>query len=247
MKKLNSIFFLIFLIFIIFLGCKKKIEEPFQDQYLLETYQSFLDGLILDCPTDSSEYYFKAKIKGEETCYYDGIDGKKLLFGITAKYTTVSPNTSTANPSYAVKSAILSIRNEPFVQADDYILIGFPDFAFERDTVEYLDSIFSIEYHEIRSNLEEPDRFQVELQMMDLVKENAGVYFPISTRFGNQDDSYIRFRNVEQIREFGHVYYSIEMEVECNLYHWPQYGKEGLWGKVEDGIFVAKFLAKYKQ
>ena len=32
-----------------------------------------------------------------------------------------------------------------------------------------------------------------------------------------------------------------------NLTPITKYGKEGLWGKVEDGIFVAKFLAKYKE
>lgn len=231
-------------LFLVIISCKK--EEVYYNVYLVETYQKLLEGLELDCPSGTSDNYFYATIAGQETCYLEGVDEKQLIFGITAKFTTSSPsfNTNSQPPSDLRRAAFLSIRNSPVIYGEDYVQFEFPDYEFHRDTVEYLDSIFSIEYHEIRSHESEVDKFKVELSMVDVVQESGGgINFPISSRFGNQEESYLRFRKVESFRENGHTYYYIEMEVECKLYHWPQNGKEGLWGTIENGIFVATLKA----
>lgn len=222
-------------------------EEPQYNEYLVTTYQQLLDNLVLDCPSDTSEYYFKATIAGQPTCYFDGVDGRKLKFYSTVKFTTPSPSFNTGNlPNDVRNSAYLDIKHKPTRQGEDFVRVKFPDYDFDRDLVEYLDSLFAIEIHELAATTEEADiKFEVELSMIDMKypETDGGIVFPISTRFGNQDDSYIRFRKVEKTLEQGYVYYYIEMEVECSLYHWPQNGKEGLWGKIENGILVAKFKA----
>ena len=77
---------------------------------------------------------------------------------------------------------------------------------------------------------------------MDKKTVGGGNVYSISSRFGLQEDSYIRFRKVEKSVINGVTSYDIEMEVECNLYHWPQYGQEGLWGRMEDGLFVGTLV-----
>ena len=212
--------------------------------YLVEAYQRSLDNLILDCPADTSEYYFKATIDGTRTCYYVGGDSLQLFFSTTSRFTTPSPTFNTGDTiSDRRKGARLSIRHVPVIEGDDYVYIHFPDYAIGRDTLEYLDSLFAIEYHKVSATKEERENFTVEFAMVDISNGYVVLLNSIFSYFGPQDDSYVRFRKVEKTREADGTYYYIEMEIECNLYHWSQYGQEGLWSKLEDGIFVAKFRA----
>ena len=221
------------------LACQK--EKP--DRFFV-TYQRLLDNLVLGCPDDISEYYFKATIDGTPTCYYAGIDSLHLIFNNTSRFTTPSPSFNTGDTiSDRRKGARLSIRHIPVIEEEDYVFIHFPDYALGRDTLEYLDSLFNIEYHKVSAAKEERDNFTIEFAMIAVSNGYTVYRNSMYSYFGPQEDSYVRFRKVEKSREADGTYYYIEMEVECNLYHWPQYGQEGLWSKLEDGIFVAKFRA----
>ena len=227
------------LLLIVFLACQK---ESLNKRAI--RYQMLLDNLVLDCPTDTSEYYFKATIDGTPTCYYAGVDSLQLLFKNVSIFTTPSPTFNTGDTiSDARKGAHLSIRHIPLIQGYDYVYIHFPDYALGRDTLEYLDSLFNIEYHQVSTAKEERENFTIEFAMIDVSNGYVTLRNSMYSYFGPQDDSYVRFRKVKKTKEADGTYYYIEMEVECNLYHWAQYGYEGLWSKLEDGIFVAKFRA----
>ena len=236
-----KIFKIVFPLLLLFtLACQK---EPRLKQRFI-TYQKLLNNLALDCPTDTSEYYFKAAIKGTPTCYYAGIDSLQLFFGTTSIFTTSSPSFSTGDTISDIrKGARLAIRHSPMRDQEDYIFIHFPEYAIHRDTLEYLDSLFNIEYHKVAASKEERDNFTIEFAVVDKPNGSLAHRYPIQSIYGPQDDSYVRFRKVEKTREADGTYYYIEMEVECNLYHFYQNGQEGLWSKLEDGIFVAKFRA----
>ena len=227
------------LLLISFLACQK---ESLNKRAI--RYQMLLDNLVLDCPTDTSEYYFKATIDGKQTCYYSGVDGLQLFFSTTSRFTTPSPQLNTGDTiSDARKGARLSIRHSPAIQGEEYVYIHFPDYALGRDTLEYLDSLFNIEHHDVAAAKEERDNFTVEFSLVAIKNGSSSIRNAISSIYGPQEGSYVRFRKVEKTREADGTYYYIEMEVECNLYHFYQNGQEGLWSKLEDGIFVAKFRA----
>ncbi len=43
-----------------------------------------------------------------------------------------------------------------------------------------------------------------------------------------------------KLQEADGGYYDLEFEFECDLYHFPQDGKTGLWSPLKKGIFVGK-------
>ena len=222
-----------------FLACQK---EPLNKRAI--RYQKLLDSLVLDCPIDTSEYFFKATIDGKQACYYAGVDDLVLYFGISSIFTTPSPQFNTGDTISDIrKGASLRILHTPVIEGEDYVFVRFPQYSIDRDTLEYLDSLFNIEYHKVAATEEERDNFTIEFALIAVANGSITIRNAISSVYGPQDDSYVRFRKVEKSREADGTYYYIEMEVECNLYHFYQNGQEGLWSKLEDGIFVAKFRA----
>ena len=241
MKLLQSLL-LLFSAVILLLSCgEDDTLTPREIRYA--KYQGFLDSMVLDCPEDTSQYYFKAIVNGQQVCHYDGVDGLKLRFGFTSKFETPSPSLGAGDTiSNARRGARLNIKYYPPRQKTPYFSVCFPCFPLERDRIDYLDSLVSkqIDYP-VRSTPEEENAFLIELVMLDLRDEYGGLAYPISSKFGPQDGSYVRFRKVERIREDTRLFYYIEMELACKLYHWDQNGQEGLWSTLEEGLFVAKF------
>ncbi|MEM9921351.1 MAG: hypothetical protein AAF990_24840 [Bacteroidota bacterium] len=237
MKKIAFLFLLLYLAS----SCRKEDIDP---RHI--TYQAFLDNMVLDCPEDTSQYYFKAIINGQQNCYYDGIDGKRMKFAVTSKFTTPGPSfTSGDTISDARRGARINFKDFSFQTGEDYFEIKFPCFPLNQDTVAYLDSLFAIKQHRIRTSLEEEEKFAVILYMIDVAPgTNSGLFYPISSEYGPQDNSFLRFRKVEKTIEDDIVHYYIEAELECKLYHWEQLGKEGLWANVEQGVLVVKFSVK---
>ena len=223
-------------------GCGK---EYVHEHASSDTYIHLLDNLNLDCSIDTSVNYFRGTVLNQDVCHYDGIDGRELHFGIYNRFTTSSPELSTGTVIEGIRRfAKFTIRLSPVVTGEEFVEIITPVYAIERDTLEYLDSLFSIEYHPVAS-AEEEDKFIIQLVFIDVINSeiNGGLRFKISTIFGAQRESYVRFRKVKKTEEPDGIYYHIEMELQCNLYHWPQYGQYGLWSRIEDGVFVAKFRA----
>jgi len=243
---------LISAIALLLFACYK--EEFHYDPYLVSTYQQFLENLILDCPADTNQYYFKGIINDYQTCYYNSVDGRILSADIYSKFTTPGPSFNTGDPISDLRiGLIISLPHYPYRQGADYIKISFPDVSGNVDKVEYLDSIFAIKNYRVKSgtgyettnlNINE-NKFNITLEMIDLSKDgNGGNVFIISSQFGSQEDSFVKIIKADKSIENGEVYYSIMLQLECNLYHWPQYGKKGLWGKVKSGILAAKFKVK---
>ena len=233
---------ILLLILTVFLtACAK---EPVHKHASSDTYKFLLDNLELDCSSDTSTNYFRGTILDQDVCHYDGVDGRVLGFGISTKFTTPSPEFTTGvEITDARRLAWFSIWHSPFITGEEFIEIEAPVYAIGRDTLDYLDSLFSIEYHPVASSKEEEDKFTISLVFVDVRWSTGGLAFSISSVFGAQRESYVRFRKVKKTEEPDGIYYHIEMELQCNLYHWPQYGQYGLWSRIEDGVFVAKFRA----
>ncbi len=240
-------YYLIYIVFIFLAltGCEK--DKRNYSPYLVETYTEFLDSLDLHCPEGESENYFTGIVKNQYTCYKDGIDNYRLRFSLVSSFITDSPTLTIGDPNSS-SLYLYKLSFEPLYPASgkESLNILFPYFNPNRDIVEYLDSIFSIKYHKIKSDIDgnEFDRstskFFIELRMVDYSDKRAKA-FPISTMYGNQDDSYIMIKKVEKRVIFGKINYTLEMNLKCDLYHNPQFGKEGLWGKIEDGKIIVHF------
>lgn len=257
MSYKNLVFYIV--LFITIHGCC--IDEPDNNTYFTKTYQNILDSsLVFKCDDIISDNYVKAIIGGQEACYYDGYDNNFLQFYIVNKYITSSPSTG-GQISDARRGCILGIRPIKPIYRRHSISFQFPDFNIGVDPIVYLDSIFGIYEHQIigvEDVKDDPNLDFVENALLkstggflkkfkiDLIIPNdtIGNTFKISSIFGNQKGSYLRVKKAEKIIERDGVYYEIIFEFHCKLYHFPQYGKEGLWGTIENGLFVAKIKAE---
>jgi len=164
-----------------------------------DTYKYLLGNLGLDCSSDTSTNYFRGTILGQDVCHYDGVDGRALRFGIANRFTTPSPEFTTgATVEDLRRLAVFTIRPSPAVTGEEFIEILTPVYAVERDTLEYLDSLFGIEYHPVASTEKEEDKFVIQLVFIEVINPNinGGNRFKISTIFGAQRESYVRIRHV---------------------------------------------------
>ncbi|MEO1518242.1 MAG: hypothetical protein AAFV95_24695 [Bacteroidota bacterium] len=239
MKKLLFLPLALLMLF----SCKDD-DDPSPREIRYQIYQEFLDGLEFDCPSDStSAYYFKGAINGEQACYYDGIDGVEVSFGFLSKFET--SGSSTSDSVFNVRQgANLLFVPFPLENGEEFIDLIFPCFERGKSRIEYIEALFAIENHQILSDQLEDNGFEVMLNLMELRGKNEGVTYPLSTRWGPQPNSYLRLRKAERSRIDDTIYYEIEMELACDLYHWEQNGQTGLWGRIEQASIRAKFPIK---
>lgn len=222
-------------------ACKKEDSEP---RHNVVTYAQVLADMELDCPEGKSNYFMEAYLDDEQVCYYDSIDNRLLHFGIYKGFTTPSPSFSSGGAvSDIYRTAILQFRYVPELPwAEDQIVIQFPQVEITRDTFAYLDSIFAITTHDVRASKEDRGDFLIDFQLAEPAQINGTLIYTISTRFGDQTDSFIRFNEVRKTIEEGDIYYYINMDFECKLYHWgDQYEQYGLWRNLTGGRVIAKF------
>lgn len=125
------------------------------------------------------------------------------------------------------------------------------DYEPHRNIVEFLDSIFSIKYHKIKSICDgnklqrSKTKFEVELLMVDAINNTGGGNgFLISTIYGKQNNSYVMIDNIQKNEKYNKVFYTLDMKIECGLYYDPVNKKEGLWGNIEDGHVMVNFSVK---
>ena len=244
-----------------FFSCEK--ERPV-NPYFAEVYPQILEGIDIECIEGESEYYIYAKINGEEICVYEDHVDVGFKFGVTTTFTTSSPEFTTGEiPSNARRTPILFLGN-PSLPHQEYFNFGFPNFHVGRSVYDFLDSLTHIKNHDvmgeedvvvpdgtpidveglIRSGGGFKNNFLIKMNSLDKYTETGGITFSISTIFGNQDGSYLRFNEVRKIKEPDGIYYFMDISFECNLYHWPQYGYEGLWGEIREGRIVVKVKVK---
>jgi hypothetical protein len=164
------------------------------------------------------------------------------------------------NVSNARRGCGISIRPKNWVSREKYLLVSFPDFNLSIYPIAYFDSLLAIPEHQILGVddiKEDPNldfvqnafikagggflqKCKIELQVLDAI----GNSFVLSTVFGSQKDSYLKIKKVKKTTFNGSVFYDLVFDFRCSLYHWPQYGKQGLWGTVENGTFVTRIKAK---
>lgn len=249
----------VIIVFVIVLsGCCK--DEPYINPYFKENYNDILvNHLNFDCEDHVAENYMKAIINGQQACYYDDHDGYFMDFAFTSKFTTSTPST-TGTVSNARQGCHLTIRPFQLETRKKYLLFSFPDFNLSVDPIHYLDSLWAISDHSIlgvEDIKEDPNLDFVQNAFLKagggilkkckielIVYDAPGNSFVISTVFGSQKDSYLKIKEVRKTTAKDGVFYDLVFDFKCSLYHWPQYGKQGLWGTVEDGTFVARIKAK---
>ncbi|MFT6337886.1 MAG: hypothetical protein ACI86M_003189 [Saprospiraceae bacterium] len=258
---MNKHIFLL-IVFVIAISSCCKEDEKMINPYFAKVYPQILDSIELECDPDTSYNYVFAEINNTDFCRYESKVGKFEL-NKSSKFMTSSPTIGSGevDPD-ARQGASLDLGDIHLKNRHEVLQIKFPDFKLGRNFIEYLDSIFSIEEHDIigledivipdGTDIEEEallkfsggylKSFLIELGAVDRVNitESGGNGFSLRSIYGDQEDSYIRFTNVEKTKDDEHVYYDLEIDFSCNLYHWPQYGYEGLWGEVRNGKIIAK-------
>lgn len=250
----------VIIVFIILLsGCCK--DEPYINPYFKENYNDILaNHLNFDCEDLIADNYMKATINGQQACYYDGHDGYFMDFAFTNKFSTSSPSTL-GTISNARQGCHITIRPVQRAIGEKYLFFSFPDFNLSVDPIHYLDSLWAISDHSVlgvEDIKEDPNldfvqnafiksgggilkKILIELYIQD---DTTGNNFIISSVFGSQKDSFLKIKKVRKTTNIDGVFYDLVFDFKCSLYHWPQYGKQGLWGTVENGTFVAKIRAQ---
>lgn len=248
--------FKLLLLTILIVSCSKKETT---NAYFAELYPQVLEAIDIECTESHAEYYISALINGQEFCHDQDKVGE-FSFGVSNKFTTDLPSTSAGSSQSNARHGLTLKLGYPYEQLRENFRIHFPDFELIRSAYDHLDSLIIVGKHDVmgaedvripegtslvdRFNLEAGqgylEDFLVTLNSIDLKQETGGINFIISSVFGNQDGSYWRFNEIKKTVEADGTYYFMDIEFECNLYHWPQYGVEGLWGEVREGRIVVK-------
>lgn len=252
---------ILFLFFFLLIGCTK----DFEDNGLIDIYSEMMDSLVLECVKGTSSNYLSLKMDEQEVCYYEGVENREVQFGISSKFTTDSPSFSTNGPvKNARKGASLRIIKNPIQNRAHFIDLKFPDFNLSVDTLHYLDSIFAITDHdiigiedvEVPPNLSKAEayslksnggylkKFKIDFNIPHVTIPNSGyLSLASSSIHGNQDGSFLKFKKVAKNIKRDGVYYSLEIEFKCKLYHFPQHGVTGLFKEITDGRFAVQIKA----
>jgi len=229
---------------IMMLSCKKEGVNYPQE----EKFNEMVNHLDLNCLDTSSSDFFKAIINGKNACYYDGVNNMKKELSYRNYFVTGSPSTTTQPPKDAGHVILFGITLdlEKGQKYQNWVEFSTPRFDLGISKEMFLDSLFSISDHQIAGK-NFPNGIKVKLSMYDKKQKSGGSVYSFYSEVGCQSsESYLRFRKVEKKVEFGYKYYDIEMEVQCDLFYhvnddgYAQYGKEGLWGKLENGLLKMK-------
>lgn len=244
------------LLFLLFqYSCNKRDINP----YFAEVYPEILKEIDIECEEYESAYSFNVIINGEDFCKYDKEDDP-FWFNVNTSFTTSSPTFNSNETNNNAKKGGGLIFGNSRIHRQEYFNLSFPNFTLDENVYDFLDSLTSIENHYIMSpsdviipvgaTLAEEgllkssggfkDGFVINLVSWDKYLETGGNRFHLSTIFGDQSDSYLRFNEVNKTTEEDGVYYYMDIEFECKLYHWEQYGYEGVWGHLEDGRIITK-------
>ena len=247
---------LILISILIFFSCEK---ERNINPYFAEVYPQILEEIDIECNEGVSFYYISGMINGNNFCVYEDQVDDGFRFLVNTSYITSSPEFSTEEePSNIMKSPFI-LFGDANEHHQEYFAIAFPNFQLEREVYNFLDSLIQIREHDVmgKEDVVVPEGSSIQLQalieagagfrhnfLINLNSydqtENVGFTFTISTIFGNQDGSYFRFNEAYKIKEPDGTYYYMDVSFEFNLYHWPQYGYDGLWGEIREGRLVVK-------
>ncbi len=232
----------------VIISCQKESKI---NPYFAEIYPIILEEIDINCVEGQSSNVISAQINEVEFCQYEDYVGDFSLKAVS-KFSTSSP--SNESSLHGRQGLILTLGDNS-IHMNEHFVIHFPDFEIGIDVIDYLDSILSVATYNVlgAEDIVIPEGasddeikfiesgngyltgFLVEINSKDLVTETGGSIFTISSVFGEQENNYLQFTEAEKIIEPNGVYYSMVIDFQCNLYHWSQYGYEGLWGEVNDG------------
>lgn len=230
MKKTVTISYLILPIVLLIWSCEK--EEPHYLPYFLENYPKLLDSLNFYCPDEDSENAIIINVLNEQNCYYDKVEDRAITFAIFHSLSTPSPTINTGQIVDSKKHLGIATYRNKYIYSDNNIKIFFPIVNKEYNDEIYLDSILSINRFRIRSNNGDGNGVLIYLHVK---ADSAGNVFRISSEFGPQNDSYFKINFANKKIVGGRTCYELDCDFECNLYHWPQYGKKGLFSRLSNG------------
>ena len=231
MKMYTKIKHIIIYTSLILCACEK--GEPFINPYFLENYPKLLGNLKFGCPDQKgSENIISFNVLNQSNCYYDNFEDRFFIFGMAHSFATPSPTFTTGQKIESKKLLVLTTHRKNYIYADNNISIYFPTVGEEYNDENYLDSIFAINKFEIRSSINSKNSVLIG---MSIRVDSAGNFFLLSSEFGPQNDAYFKINIANKSFDDGHLCYKLECEFECNLYHWPQYGKTGLFSKISNG------------
>ncbi|MFM2392879.1 MAG: hypothetical protein RLZZ546_861 [Bacteroidota bacterium] len=248
MKNFKSlIFFIIIILIISNISCEKEVRPLSIRELTVIRYKTVLDSLNLNCPSEKTENYFTALIGVDEACYYDGVDGLSTRMDKVVSFTTSSPsfNTNTTYSDAANYFRFGILRSPGFKSFEDLISFTTPKYLIGSDSERFLDSLFAIKEHKIREKEDEFDKFLISLELYHPGPDSSFMGLHIRTHFGPQEGSKLIINSVRKFREGEDLYYDLDISLNCTLYHWPQTGKTGIWGKIENGHLHARFKPEF--
>lgn len=243
--------FLDFSLLIVFITCNlfylsscKKLSYAEMDMI---NYQLAQDSMELDeCMDLAIDFYFKGKINGKEFCYFHGENGYRA-------YSTGGYRIITEGPELIISSSgpvdtssnegtgvylVFGLNNE-LQHLQETFLFTTPFFPFNTSVVDIADSTLKIGTLPLASDVTSIyNGFNLNLKIPYKANPDLDGFttFLVESRFGEQDTSRLEIIFLEKTEEDDdYVYYDIELEVECNLYHNERYGG-GLYGRLEEGI-----------
>ncbi len=223
----------------LFYSCEKYEGNP----NTIATYDRLMSNLDLSCPDAVSDIYMSATMDNTQVCYLDKVEDRNFNFGYFSNFTTPGPGTNVGSEPSVVKKRIrISFRHQEFIEGEDYIELWLQKMPGDTDQITYLKTFFAKSVHNIKDLRDRDQDVLIRLRMLDRVTDTAGRGYNISSEYGDQEGSFLKVNhlNIEEDKEV--VRFSFEMEFECNLYHFSQNGREGLWSELTDGKLKAEIV-----
>lgn len=211
------------------------------DPTRVATYNRLMENMDLSCPEYNSEIYLKCIVDNTELCYFDGMDEREFTYGYATSFTTAGPTAETSIEGSDLKRRTrFSFKHPKFIEGEDYLEIWLPKMQADFDQITYFRNFFDKEQYNIKDPKDKDEDILIELRMLDRITETGGLGYDISCEYGDQEGSYLKVKHVEITEDKETVNFNFELEFECNLYHFYQFGREGLWSELTEGVLKAE-------
>jgi hypothetical protein len=247
--------------FLLLTSCTK--DEPNEHELL---YQDMLATLKPPTIGDSSGYYLKLKVQGEQWTYYDSESDPSWEIRRSAKYVTLFPSTGIGQGGgvkYLRSGVSLRFPDRPSEPGVPEVYISMPDFDSSKSLLSYIDSMFAIPNHHVMSGSEIMIPEGVPADEVALTEATGGILtgWKVEIRYptidpphsevfinsvrGPQEDSYVYLEKAERSVVGVTVKYKLHLKFRANLYTHPQYnGWGGLFSVADEGELIGFFTVR---
>jgi hypothetical protein len=195
-------------------------------------------------------------LNGRKICYYNGQDnyfartGEFVISRTSGPY--LDPN-DTASILNSAKYLNFGITHE-VAHLQESLYFNTPLFPPETEWSEIAEESFKLGELPLLSNLPRFEDnyfnskgFNIWLEIpykSDLIDSHGFIASTIESRYGNQDNSHLEIVKLDKLDANGYLYYTIEMEFTCNLYHMQESMEGEFYGRLEDGKLVMQVKVK---